>query len=198
MSFLKAFLRLKDKSAPDEKTQLKELGLDVLRSEALAWRLGFLQEFLEFMNRGDVSVEEKIKQLDKAIKLAAAPWGRGGDRGAFAKMMMHWELLLKGWRDYLALKEEAEKLGVEGLDKMIDRFGEREVIPYGMMILDVAWLHIDVAPQYAVVVQNTGLGVAPGLIIPTASSLAPGGEAPPKPPAKPAPPFVERKVGGEG
>jgi len=195
MSFLKKIFG-KDKPILNERDELRRIGLDILRNETLYARILLLEEAVDTINNKSLPVEERINKLDRVLRLVALPWGRGGDRPIFLKMMVYWENILKVWRDMLAYKEEVEKsegVNREYIDKvarLVDLFGQREVIPYGLIILDAAWLSEDVAPQYAAILQNVMMPTG-GWIMPTAAGV----ESKPKPPPQPAPPFVGRRAG---
>ena len=43
--------------------------------------------------------------------------------------------------------------------QLLEDFGEREILPFGWIVYDIGWLSMDVAPQYAAIVQGA---VQPG------------------------------------
>jgi len=165
MSFRKFANKFRGMSA-QKVEDLKKYGLHIHLNSVLAERVASLGELCSYIRRGrgleertgkvfEISLEDRVNYVDTIIRQVAVPWGRGGSKGSFARLMMHWELLLKQWDDLVNMREEdPNRKRILNIDKLIDHAGKREVIPFGLMIVDVSFIDIDVAPQDIAIIQT--------------------------------------------
>ncbi len=216
--------------AQEERDFIKRYVGDVSKNQMLAERLIILEQCTRIVRTGleydektgaivkRYSVDERLAELDRMLRVGAIAWGRGGDRWVFAKMMMCWENLYGVWEDVRSMKAQHEErvtaersqlveleeklqrymekaqrvqsemyvtisgqieahqtpvldrlmevrelLGIVRnyiynkqlkFDDLVDNFGMRELVPWGLKIVDVSFLSMDVAGQYTVLMQS--------------------------------------------
>ncbi len=137
--------------------ELKKYGLSHINDIKLAERiyiLNFIHNLLEDQN---VNVDVKVDYLNRAVHIVAAPWGRGGTNGVYARLTMYWEIIIREWNDYRTLRVRdrgASVFSQTEMNNLMDRFAWREVIAFGWMIINVAWQDVDVSPQTVAIIQS--------------------------------------------
>lgn len=137
--------------------ELKKYGLSHIGDIKVSERIYILNQIHEVLENKSIHVDVKIDYVNRAIHIVAAPWGRGGTNGVYALLTMYWEIIMREWNDYLTLRVRdrgASIFSQQEMNNLIDRLAWRDVIPFGWMIINVAWQEMDVSPQTVAIIQS--------------------------------------------
>lgn len=155
MSIIKQkVLRQGDKPPKDLGADHKRYGIDVGKNQRLDKRQNVMRDAYDRL-RETVDADEALQIIDGLLWEAALPEGAAGDFKPFAMGMVYWNKLMGKWYGYRALLDDpeikADAVKLAQMTRHLNRFGFRNFVPRGKMLLAFSMKDKHVSPQYATV-----------------------------------------------
>jgi len=178
--------------------EVKQIGIHVVKSDEGAWRRKQYEKMCEKLKEDvyknvqlpeDVlnNLEKKFLEVSGLMRHGAVPWGRGGTKPEFAKLMFAWERMNGKVKAFLNtmkeivkeqklteihLRKKAEKGNGDALEKArlirstswdtvrkVVNFMNIEVFSRSLAIANVCWHEQDVAVKTVIAIQQPILNV---------------------------------------
>jgi len=148
--------------------EISDFGIKVMADEKLKERLQIIIDLYIKTEKKkldmEVALHDKVDKLrsrlieiNAALKLASIPYGRAGEKGAYAQMCLGWEQLYHRSLEIIDIVDatlETVDVDQNELVRKLESFLNIEVYPYGMLIMDVSYYEKDVREAHAVVIQT--------------------------------------------
>ena len=133
---------------------MHEWGFDFSTNSLLVPRLEAMQDIIDTLEDSTIHIDQKVQLVNRGVHIVAAPFG---GTGQFSKMLVFWEMIMKDWYDVKELRcvtGSHQLLEIKEIEKLINAYAWRDVIPYGMIVIDLSFQDKHVSPAGIAMIQS--------------------------------------------